>query len=310
MMRMILARLVGAAVVVVFVATFGFLALRLAPGSPFDQEKNRPPAVEKNLRQRYGLNLPLWTQYKNYMSGLLRGDLGPSMKREDKTVNEIIFEHFPRSRDLGLLSLAFAILFGVGLGVVAAARQNQWPDHAAMSLALIGISVPSFVVAPILIQWFSLQLGWLPPARLEGLHSLILPSLSLGLIFMGVIARLTRSGMLETVRQDYVRTARAKGLGEVAVIGKHALRLGILPVVTYLGPATASLITGSIVIESIFQIPGLGRYFVGSVVERDYTTLSGVMVFYCLFLVLLNLVVDIVYGFLDPRIRSRTREAT
>jgi oligopeptide transport system permease protein len=310
MIRMILARLVGAVVVVFFVATFGFLALRAAPGSPFDQEKSRPPAVERNLRQRYGLDLPLWKQYRNYMLGLLRGDLGPSQKREDKTVNEIIAENFPRSLKLGLFALAFATLFGVGLGVVAAARQHQWPEYAAMSLALLGISVPSFVLAPLLIQWFSLKLGWLPPARMEGIHSLILPALALGLIFMGVIARLTRTGMVETIRQDYVRTARAKGLGEVTVIGKHALRLGILPVVTYLGPATASLITGSFVVERIFQVPGLGRYFVGSVVERDYTTLTGVMVFYCLFLVLLNLLVDIVYGILDPRIRSRAREAT
>jgi oligopeptide transport system permease protein len=238
------------------------------------------------------------------MWGLIHGDLGQSMKRPE-SVNEIVAQNFPRSLQLGLLALGFATLFGIFLGVAAAANHNRWVDHAAMALPLVGVSVPAFVVAPLLVYWFSLRLGWLPAARWTGFSSMILPAMSLGLVYLGAIARLTRGGMLETIRQDYVRTARAKGLSEVKVIGRHALRLGVLPVVTYLGPATAALITGSIVIESIFQIPGLGFYFVSSVSDRDYPVLSGVMIVYSIFLVLLNLAVDLAYGLLDPRIRAR-----
>ena len=307
MIRLVLTRLVGALLVTFCVATFGFLALRKAKGGPFDAEKALPKEIELNIRRTYHLDWPLWRQYTHYLGGLARGDLGWSLKRPGTTVNEIIAENFPQSLRLGLAALGFALVFGVGLGVWAAARQNRWQDHGAMAAALVGISIPAFVLGPLLILLFSLELGWLPPARWEGARSMVLPALTLGLIYMGTIARLTRAGMLETIRQDYVRTARAKGLGEGLVIWKHALRLGILPVVTYLGPATAFLVTGSIVIETIFQIPGLGFYLVGSVVDRDYTTLAGVMVFYSVFLVLLNLVVDLAYGLLDPRIREARR---
>jgi oligopeptide transport system permease protein len=304
MIRMILRRLVSTALVVVIVAAFGFLALRLAPGGPFDEERSVPAEVKRNIERRYKLDQPVWKQFGEYMFSLAKGDFGHSYKRP-QTVNEIIAENFPKSIQLGMLALAFAIFSGVGLGIIAASRQNRWSDHSAMTMALIGISVPSFVLGPVMILWFSLRLGWLPPARFEGLQSMILPAWTLGLIYMGTIARLTRSGMLETVRQDYVRTARAKGLSEFKVIMKHAFRLGILPVVTYLGPAVTHLITGSFVIENVFQVPGLGFYFIGSVVDRDFPVLTGVMVFYCLFLVLLNLFVDIIYGFLDPRIREQ-----
>ncbi len=303
MIRLIVRRLAGALVVVIAVATFGFLALRAAPGGPLDAERQLPDEVRANIERSYKLDQPLWRQYVAYMSGLARGDLGHSMKRSD-SVNDIIAENFPQSLQLGLMALGFALVSGLFLGVGAATRQNRAGDHAAMAVALIGISVPSFVLGPLLVQWFSIRLGWLPPARWEGLSSMILPALTLGMIYTGTIARLARAGMLETVRQDYVRTARAKGLDERRVIWKHALRLGILPVVTYLGPATAYLITGSFVIEKIFQVPGLGTYFIGSVVDRDYPVLTGVMVFYCLFLILLNLAVDIAYGWLDPRIRE------
>jgi oligopeptide transport system permease protein len=301
--RMIAARLLGALLVAVCVATLGFFALKAAPGGPFDGERRVQPEVQRNIERAYHLDWPLWKQYAHYMAGLARGDLGHSMKGTS-TVNEIIAQNFPRSLQLGLLALAFAVVAGVGLGVLAASRHNRAADHVAMSIALLGISVPSFVLGPLLITVFALRLGWLPAARWEGFASMILPAVTLGLIYMGTIARLTRSGMLETVRQDYVRTARAKGLSERRVIWKHALRLGILPVVTYLGPATAYLITGSIVIESIFQVPGLGFYFITSVTNRDYPVLCGIMVFYCLFLVLLNLLVDVAYGLLDPRIRE------
>jgi oligopeptide transport system permease protein len=304
MIRLILARLLGAIIVVFAVATLGFTVLRAAKGSPFTAERNVAPEVQKNIEMRYHFDWPVAKQYLHYMKGLFtRGDLGHSLKR-NVTVNEIIAENFPRSIQLGLLALMFAVVFGMALGVTAAAKQNRWLDHGAMSIALMGISVPSFVLGPLLINWFALRLGWLPAARWEGFRSMILPAMTLGLIFMGTIARLSRSGMIETVRQDYVRTARAKGLTERKVIWKHALRLGVLPVVTYLGPATAQLITGSIIVETIFQVPGLGFYFIGSIPDRDYPVLAGIMVFYCLFVLLMNLLVDITYGFLDPRIRE------
>lgn len=304
MLRLIMTRLGGGVLVIIAVATSSFFMLRAAPGGPFDDERSIPPSIRRNIEKRYNLDKSTIEQYGLYMKGLAKLDLGYSLKRP-QTVTEIIREHFPRSVVLGLMAIGFATMFGVLLGVLAASRQNTWVDHASMSVALFGISLPSFVLGPILIMIFSLNLGWLPPARFEGIRSMILPSLTLGLIYMGVIARLSRSGLLETMRQDYIRTARAKGLDERTVVWKHAVRLGLIPVVTYLGPATAALITGSFVVEQIFQIPGLGFYFVASISDRDYSVLTGVLVFYSVFLVLLNLVVDIAYGFIDPRIRDR-----
>ena len=303
MLPLVLSRLLSAVVVLFVVASLGFLALRLAKGGPFAAEKSLPPAVRANVERSLGLGEPLAAQYGRYIAGLARGDLGWSMKRPGVRVSEIIAENFPQSLQLGLLALAFAVGFGVVLGVTAAARGGA-TDRAAMTAALLGVSVPSFVLGPILIQVFSLRLGWLPPARWDGVLSMILPAMTLGMVFVGTIARLTRAGMLDAIRQEFVRTARAKGLTERQVVWKHALRLGIVPVVTYLAPATAYLVTGSIVIETIFQIPGLGFYVVGSVQDHDYTTLAGVMVFYCALVLFLNLVVDLVYGFLDPRVRE------
>lgn len=284
-----------------------FSMMQLIPGDPiflmlgdmYDQRQ------ADELRREYGLDQPLIVQYGNYLKGLVQGDLGISFKQAGRSVSDIVREHFPVSIKLGLMSLSFAALFGIFLGVLAAARQNQGADHVSMSFALLGISMPSFVLAPLLILIFAIQLALLPPARIEGFTGFILPSMTLGLIFTGVIARLSRTGMLETVRQDYIRTARAKGLSERQVIWKHAVRLGLLPVVTYLGPATAQVIVGSFVVEKIFQVPGLGFYFIESVTLRDYTVLSGVLIVYSIFLVALNLVVDVLYGVLDPRIRSR-----
>lgn len=304
MIRLILSRLFGGVLVVFFVATFAFLLMKAAPGGPFDDERNLPAETEKNLKARYNLDLPWYEQYGIYIGNLAQGDLGHSFKRP-QTVTEIIGESFPVSVKLGLMALVFAVLTGVGLGVFAASKQNTWWDHAAMGVALFGISIPSFVLGPILIMIFSLKLGLLPPARAEGFIYLILPAATLGMIFMGVIARLARSGLLETLRQDYIRTARAKGLAERKVVWKHGVRLGLMPVITYLGPAIAALITGSFVVEKIFQIPGLGFYFVASISDRDTPVLTGVLVFYSMFLVVLNLLVDITYGFLDPRIRDK-----
>jgi oligopeptide transport system permease protein len=311
--RLILGRLMTGIVVVFCVATFSFWVQKAAPGGPFDQEKPLPPEVKRNMERAYRMDRPMLTQYYDTIRNLLpyceqcdgwRPFLGISPLQR-KPVSEIVAHHFPVSVKLGVMALGFSTLFGILLGVFAAARQNSLGDHAAMSFALLGISVPSFVLGPILILIFSVQLAWLPPARAEGFASFILPAVTLGLIYMGVVSRLARSGMLETVRQDYIRTARAKGLSERVVVWKHALRLGVLPVVTYLGPATAGLITGSFVVEKIFQIPGLGFYFVESVVNRDWPLLTGLLVVYSIFLVLLNLLVDISYGLIDPRIRSK-----
>ena len=301
---MIAQRTVLGLLVIACVATFSFWIIRAAPGGPFDEERRLPAEVKENIEKRYNLDQPLWKQYVLYMGNLARLDFGHSMKRT-QSVAEIIRDHFPKSVILGLLALAFAVLFGVLLGVLAASRQNSWTDHAAMGFALTGISIPAFVLAPIMILVFSLWLKWVPPARFAGVSTWILPSLTLGMIYMGVIARLARSGLLETMRQDYIRTARAKGLSERQIVWRHAVRLGLMPVVTYLGPAVAALITGSFVVEQIFQVPGLGFYFVASIADRDYPVLSGVLVFYSVFLVVLNLLVDIAYGILDPRIREK-----
>lgn len=285
--------------------------LRCADGGPFDEDKEVPPQVKRSLEKAFHLDKSPLEQYGRYIAELVPNpsndwtpNLGVSIKQR-RPVMDIIVESFPNSIMLGLLSLSFAAFLGIFLGVFSAARQNTIYDYGAMAIALFGISVPSFVLGPILILVFSLSLGWFPPAQFESLSHMILPALTLGLIRTGAIARLARSGMLEVLRQDYIRTARAKGLSERKVVWKHSIKLGLLPVVTFLGPAAASLITGSFVVEKIFQIPGLGYYFVESVSTRDYALLSGVLVFYSIFLVVLNLCVDIAYGFLDPRIREQ-----
>ena len=310
MIRLFLSRLLGGMFVVLLVATFSHFMLRLAPGGPFDQDKPLPPLIKKNLEKAYGFDKPPLEQYAHHMKQLLpnpsngfRPYLGYSVIQK-RPVVDIVKAGFPVSFKLGFAAIGFACFFGIGLGVLAASRQNSLFDHGAMSLALLGISIPSFVLAPLLILLFGVKLGWLPVARLEGLSGLVLPSLTLGLIYMGVIARLSRSGMLETLSMDYIRTAHAKGLAKWRVVWKHAIRIGLMPVVTYLGPAFATIITGSFVVEKIFQIPGLGFYFVESVSTRDYDLLTGLLVVYALFMVVANFLVDMAYGFLDPRIRD------
>jgi oligopeptide transport system permease protein len=277
------------------------LLLHAAPGGPFDTDERRSVAVQRAMEDRYGLHQPLWQQYGRAMASLVRGDLGVSMKR-DVSVGRLIAEHGPISALLGLLALTAALVGGVALGAIAAWRRGSWLDTLVMAGALIGISIPAFVLGPLLIAAISLDLGWLPPARVDGARSLILPAITLGAIYLGAIARLTRGGMIDALGHDFIRTARAKGLSERAVIARHALRIGILPVVTYLGPAAATMISGSFVVEKIFQIPGLGTYFITSVAERDYPVVTGVFVFYAALLVLLNLAVDVAYGVLDPRV--------
>ncbi|HEY4241344.1 MAG TPA: ABC transporter permease [Kofleriaceae bacterium] len=306
MIRFLLARLAASVLVVFLVASASFLLLHLAPGGPFTSDARRSEAVQAAMEERYGLRDPLWQQYGRAMAAIAHGDLGVSMKR-DISVNQLIREHGPTSAILGLIALLTAAMLGTLIGVVAAWRRNTWVDYALMSGALVGISIPAFVLGPLLIAGLSIHLGWLPPARILGPSSYILPGITLGVVYLGTIARLARGGMLDVLGSDFIRTARAKGLPERSVVGKHALRVGIVPVVTYLGPAAAGLISGSFVVERIFQIPGLGTYFITSITDRDYPVLTGMFVFYAVLLVLLNLAVDLAYGVLDPRIREARR---
>jgi ABC-type dipeptide/oligopeptide/nickel transport system permease component len=301
--RLVLARLLGGFLVVMIVASVAFLLLKAAPGGPFDEQRAMSKEARRNIEERYHLDEPLVSQYARWMKGVVTFDFGPTMKRR-QTVNEIIANQFPFSLKLGLFALGFALLFGIAIGVTAAARRNTSVDYGLMSMALFGISIPSIVLGPLLQNWFALKLGWFPVIRAEGFSSYVLPGATLGLIYTGTVARLARGGMLEVLNQDYIRTARAKGLSERAVVWRHGLRLGLLPVVTYIGPATAALLSGSFVVEKVYQIPGLGFYFINSTVDRDYTMLGGVMVFYVAILVLMNFLVDVAYGFLDPRIRG------
>jgi oligopeptide transport system permease protein len=302
--RFAVGRLVASVAIVLLVATASFLLLHAAPGGPFDTSERRSAEVQRALEERYGLREPVLAQYLHHMGRLVRGDLGVSM-RKDRSVNRLIADHGPVSAAIGLMALSIAVLAGVSLGAAAAWRRDTWLDHLLMAIALVGISVPSFVLGPLLVAALSIELGWLPPARIDGPASYVLPALTLGVVYLGTIARLTRGGLLDALGQDFIRTARAKGLPERRVLWKHALRAGIAPVVTYLGPATAAMISGSFVVEKIFQIPGLGTYFITSISDRDYPVLTGVFVFYAALIVLLNLAVDLAYGVLDPRARAR-----
>jgi len=284
------------------IATLTFFMLRWAPGGPFLAERDIPEGVRAQLEHTYGLDRPLGEQYLTFLGRAVRFDFGPSYKYPARQVREIIAGALPVSLELGALALLVALLIGVPIGVVAAVRHNRAEDHAAMGLALAGVSIPNFVLGPLLVLVFSLGLFVLPPALWRGPESRILPVLTLSTAYVAYIARLTRAGMLEVLRQDFVRTARAKGLPEHQVVMRHAMRLGILPVVSYLGPAAARILMGSVVVESVFQIPGLGRYLVNAAFNRDYTLVMGGVLFYAAFLLILNLMVDVAYTWLDPRV--------
>jgi oligopeptide transport system permease protein len=284
------------------IATLTFFMMRLAPGGPFMSEREIPAAAREQLMHKYGLDRPLGEQYVTFLGNAARFDFGPSYKYPARQVRDMVLEGFRVSAELGGLALLVSLVFGVPIGVVAALRQNRWQDHAAMGAALAGVSVPNFVLGPLLVLLFSLTLYWLPPALWQGPASRVLPVLTLATAYVAYVARLTRAGMLEVLRQDYIRTARAKGLPAHTVVAKHALKLGMLPVVSYLGPAAARIVMGSIVVESIFAVPGLGRYLVNGAFNRDYTLVMGVVLFYAAFLMLLNLLVDVAYTRLDPRV--------
>jgi oligopeptide transport system permease protein len=300
-----LRRLLGAIPTLFVVMTVSFFMMRLAPGGPFDRERMLAPAVEANIRKAYDLDQPLIVQYWRYLAKALQGDLGPSFKYQDYTVVELIASGFPVSFQIGITAIILALMVGGSLGIVAALRQNSIVDHGVMALAMIGIAIPNFVMAPLMTLVIGVYLKLLPVGGYGGgsLRNLILPTIALALPPIAYIARLTRASMIEVLRSNYVRSARAKGLPPRLVIGRHALRAAFLPVVSYLGPAIAGIITGSVVIETIFGIPGIGRYFVQGALNRDYTLVMGVVIFYGSLIILLNLVVDLVYGLLDPKVR-------
>lgn len=303
MFKSIVGRILSMVLVLWVIITVTFVLMHAIPGGPFTSEKALPEAVMKNIEARYRLNDPLPKQYVDYWANLLQGDLGPSFKYESRTVNEIIAEGFPVSAELGLIAVSFSVLIGVPAGMAGALYQNRWPDHLVMLLATVGISVPSFILATVLIYIFALWLQLLPAAMWGSPEYVILPALALAGMPTAFIARLTRSSMLEVLAQDYIRTARAKGIAPFKILWLHALKNALLPVVTYLGPMIAAIFTGSFVIESIFAIPGLGRHFVTSIYNRDYTVILGITVFYSALLVLMNFLVDLAYLWLDPRIK-------
>ncbi len=303
MLRFIARRLLETIPVLLVIATMTFFMVRLAPGGPFTAEKNLPPEIEKRIEAFYGLDKPLFYQYADYMRNLLKGDLGPSFKYATWTVNELIWQAFPVSLELGCYALVIALLFGLTAGTIASLRPNTATDHVPMSLAMIGICVPTFVMGPLLILAFGLNLDWFNASGWDTARDRVLPSLTLGAYYAAYIARLSRGGLLEILNQDFIRTARAKGASPVRIVFKHALRGGVLPVVSFLGPAIAGLITGSFVVETIFQVPGLGRFFVTAAFNRDYTMVLGTVLFYAVLIIVLNLVVDVVQVWLNPKLR-------
>ena len=288
------------------IVTFSFFIMKVAPGGPFSAERNPPPEVLANINKVYHLDEPLPKQYVRYLGNMLRGDLGPSFRYKDYTVNDLIGNTMPNSLILGITALCSALVFGLLVGLVSAVKRNSIADYASMSVAVIGISVPLFVVGPLLMLLFAVKLKWLPTSGWitgrQGLKTLIMPALALSLPYFAYIARLSRASVLEVLRSDYIRTAYAKGLSYPVVLFKHALKGALLPVISYLGPAFAGIITGSVVIEKIFLVPGLGTFFVQSALNRDYTLIMGTVVMYSIILILMNFVVDILYAVIDPRI--------
>lgn len=304
MLKYILKRLFSSAITIWVVITLTFFLMHQIPGGPFDAEKKLPDQVKANLEQKFGLNKPLGEQYVTYLkSVVLHGDLGPSMRYEGRTVNQVIAYSFPASAKLGLCAVGFALIVGTYMGITAALYQGKWQDNLCMVIATLGVTVPSFVMATFFIYFFAVKAGWFPAVGFDGPQYMVLPAIALGGYAMAFISRLARSSLLEVIRQDYIKVAKAKGLSKGKIIYKHALKNSLIPIVTYLGPLVAGVLTGSFVIETLFGIPGLGREFVQSIYNRDYTTTLGVTIFFSTFLVFCNLIVDLLYGIIDPRIK-------
>jgi oligopeptide transport system permease protein len=307
MLRFALLRLLWAIPTLLLVIVLAFLMVHAAPGGPFDAERALPPEIEANIARAYHLDEPLPQQFVRYLGGVLKGDFGPSYRYRDYSVSELIGRAIPVSMKLGVLAMALAVLVGVSFGTLAALRQNSVLDRLTMGLAMTGISIPVFVIAPLFILFFAVKLQWLP-ASWSGSTSawrFLLPVVALALPQIAYIARLTRASMIEVLGSDFIRTARAQGLGTAAIIRYHAMKPAMLPVLSYMGPAIAAILTGSVVVEEIFGIPGVGQFFVRGALNRDYTLVLGIVIFYAALVILLNLIVDVLYGFLDPRIRHR-----
>lgn len=304
MFLFILKRVLQSIPVLLLVATVTFFMVRAAPGGPFDKDRAIPPEVMIQLNKRYHLDDPLWKQYVDYMGNIIQGDFGPSFKYASHTVTELIAAGFPSTLELSFYAILFALIVGLPTGIVAALKQNTPLDYVPMSTAMIGVCMPTFVLGPILLLIFGIWLGWLPVAGWgQSPGDKILPSITLGSVYAAYIARICRGGMLEILSQDYIRTARAKGLSTLRIVVVHALRGGITPVISFLGPAVAGLLAGSFVVESIFQVPGLGRFYVMAAFNRDYTMILGCTIFFAFLIILFNLLADIVQVWLNPKLR-------
>ncbi len=299
----LLKQLAFAPVVLLTLVTISFFMIRWAPGGPFDQERDMPDDIRQAIEAKYNLDSSMPAQYWSYLCDLSTGDFGPSFSHRGQSVNDIIWRALPKSIYLGCISMALALILGISAGIMSAIRQRSLLDYSTMVGAMAGLSIPNFVIGPMLVLVFCMWLDWLPAVGYESPAHLILPSLTLALPFIARIARLTRAGMLDIVRQDFIRTARAKGLPEWHIVCVHMLRGGIIPVIGFLGPATAAMLTGSIVVEKIFQIDGLGQYFVKSAIERDYGMVMGTTIIYGLILIVLNSLSDVLYALADPRVR-------
>ena len=305
MLRYFLTRLAGAVPTLFIIVTVAFFLIRAAPGGPFDQEQALPPEIMANMQRAYGLDQPVWTQYGRYLEGLVHGDFGPSFKYKDFSVTELIGQGLPVTLELGAIAMVLAMALGVPIGTFAALHHHRAADYATMALAVAGIAVPSFVVLPSLGLLFGVHLHWLPVAGWEpgSVRDLVLPVAALTLLPLSVIARLTRAEMLEVLRSHFIRTAVAKGLPLRTIIMRHALRPALLPVASYLPPAVASIMTGSLIVESIAGLPGIGRYMVQGALNRDYTLVMGMVIIYSALLIVMGLLVDLLYAWLDPRVR-------
>ncbi|MBK8161041.1 MAG: oligopeptide ABC transporter permease OppB [Rhodospirillaceae bacterium] len=303
MLHYVFRRLLGAIPTLFIIVAVSFFMVRMAPGGPFDKERKVPAEVEAKLIEQYHLDEPLPQQFLRYLGGLAQGDFGPSFKYKDFTVSELIWQGFPTSLALGLSAIGIAVLIGVTLGILAALRQNSWIDYLGVGTAMLGIAVPNFVVAPIMTLVFGLMLHLVPVGGWGKPSNWILPIIALAIPQIAAFTRLTRASMLEVLRSNFVRTARAKGLPEMVTLTRHAIRAALMPVVSYMGPAIANIVTGSVIVEQIFGIPGIGRYFVQGAINRDYTLVLGVTILFGALVILCNLLADICYGLLDPKVR-------